>query len=75
VAVRRAAGHAGEVCRRRPGPLRELEVEARHLNPDGTLHGGVIYSLADTAMGAALFSRLEPGEQCAGTFYIQPPRS
>jgi acyl-CoA thioesterase len=59
----------------------ELEVAARHLNPNGTLHGGVIYSVADTAMGAALFSRLDPGEQCAtleikmnyatGTFDIQ----
>ena len=27
----------------------ELEVEAKHLNPNGTLHGGVIYSLADSA--------------------------
>jgi acyl-CoA thioesterase len=43
----------------------ELDVETRHLNPNGTVHGGVIYSVADTAMGAALFSRLEPGEQCA----------
>ena len=43
----------------------ELEVAARHLNPNGTLHGGVIYSVADTAMGAALFSQLDPGEQCA----------
>lgn len=43
----------------------ELRVEAKHLNPNGVLHGGVIYSLADTAMGAALFSRLDPGEQCA----------
>ena len=43
----------------------ELDVERRHLNPNGALHGGVIYSLADTAMGAALFSRLDPGEQCA----------
>ena len=43
----------------------ELEVEAKHLNPNGTLHGGIIYSLADSAMGTALFDRLEPGEQCA----------
>ena len=43
----------------------ELDVGARHLNPNGTLHGGVIYSVADTAMGAALFSQLDPGEQCA----------
>jgi acyl-CoA thioesterase len=42
----------------------ELAVETRHLNPNGILHGGVIYSLADTAMGAALFNLLDPGEQC-----------
>jgi acyl-CoA thioesterase len=42
----------------------ELAVDARHLNPNGLLHGGVVYSLADTAMGAALFSRLDPGETC-----------
>ena len=43
----------------------ELDVEATHLNPHGSRHGGVIYSLADSAMGTALFDRLEPGEQCA----------
>ena len=42
----------------------ELAVEPRHLNPDGTLHGGVAYSLADSAMGAALFAQLGPGEMC-----------
>jgi acyl-CoA thioesterase len=39
-------------------------VDARLLNPNGVLHGGAIYSLADSAMGAALFSQLEPGETC-----------
>jgi acyl-CoA thioesterase len=43
----------------------ELEVGARHLNPNGVLHGGVIYSLADTAMGAALVSLLDGREQCS----------
>ena len=43
----------------------ELDVTPKLLNPNGTLHGGVIYSLADTAMGAALFNQLDPGEQCA----------
>jgi acyl-CoA thioesterase len=42
----------------------ELAVDARLLNPNGVLHGGAIYSLADSAMGAALFSQLEPGETC-----------
>lgn len=36
-----------------------------HLNPNGITHGGVVYTLADTAMGAALVTRLEPGERCA----------
>jgi acyl-CoA thioesterase len=40
-----------------------LDVRPDLLNPHGVLHGGVLYSLADTAMGAALHSRLEPGEQ------------
>ena len=49
-----------------PGRARfELAVEAKHLNPNGVLHGGVIYSLADSAMGAALFAGLAPGEDCA----------
>jgi acyl-CoA thioesterase len=43
----------------------ELEVTPKLLNPNGTLHGGVIYSVADTAMGAALFSQLERGQWCS----------
>ncbi len=42
----------------------ELTVREAHLNPNGVAHGGVIYSLADTAMGAALFSALERGQSC-----------
>jgi acyl-CoA thioesterase len=42
-----------------------LELQGAHLNPNGIVHGGVVYTLADTAMGAALVSRLEPGERCA----------
>ena len=41
----------------------ELAVEAKHLNPNGTLHGGVVYSLADSAMGRALASVLPEGEK------------
>ncbi len=34
-------------------------------NPNKVIHGGAIYSLADTCMGAAVFSLLEKGERCA----------
>jgi acyl-CoA thioesterase len=43
----------------------ELTAESRHLNPHGVVHGGVVYSLVDYAMGGALTSRLTPGERCA----------
>ena len=38
-----------------------LEVTQEHLNPAGTLHGGVLATLVDTAMGLAARSTL--GEQ------------
>lgn len=38
---------------------------ARHFNPQGVAHGGVLYALADTAMGAALYTSLDAGELCA----------
>lgn len=41
-----------------------LTVREDHMNPNGVVHGGVVYSLADTAMGAALFSALDPGQSC-----------
>ena len=43
----------------------ELTAGPRHLNPYGMVHGGVVYSLVDYAMGGALTSRLAPGERCA----------
>jgi len=42
-----------------------LEVNGRLLNPNNVLHGGVIYSMADTGMGHALFTRMEKDELCA----------
>ena len=46
------------------------------LNPNNVLHGGVIYSLADTGMGAAISSVLNEGEKCATIeikiMYIKP---
>jgi acyl-CoA thioesterase len=41
-----------------------IEVKEPHLNPLGVVHGGVIYSLADTGMGGALYSTLDKNERC-----------
>lgn len=40
----------------------ELDAGARHHNPMGTLHGGILCDLADGAMGMAYASTLEDGE-------------
>ena len=42
-----------------------LEVDDRHLNPNGIVHGGVVFSLADTAMGRATMAVLGDGQICA----------
>ena len=42
-----------------------LTVRPELLNPHGTLHGGVMYSLADNGMGAAVYSKLDEQESCA----------
>ena len=42
-----------------------LQVAEHHRNPHGVVHGAVIYALADTGMGAALYPTLAEGEICA----------
>ena len=42
-----------------------LDIDDRHLNPNGVIHGGVIFTLADTAMGKATMSVLREGQICA----------
>ncbi len=42
-----------------------LEAGAQHHNPHAVLHGGVLFSLADSSMGAALYTLLDEGESCA----------
>ena len=49
-----------------PGRSRcSITIADQHRNGTGVAHGGVLFTLADTAMGAALFQMLEPGEICA----------
>jgi uncharacterized protein (TIGR00369 family) len=43
----------------------EFEAGARHTNPMGTLHGGVLCDVADAAMGMAYASTLAEGETFA----------
>ena len=40
----------------------EFEVREEHLNPAGTLHGGVLATLVDTAMGEAVRTTTGEGE-------------
>jgi uncharacterized protein (TIGR00369 family) len=40
----------------------ELDPGLRHYNPLGTVHGGVLSTLLDTAAGCSVHSTLQPGE-------------
>jgi len=55
-----------------------LEVEARHHNPFGTVHGGILCDLADLAMGMAFLTTLGEGEGLATVElkinYLRPVR-
>jgi acyl-CoA thioesterase len=63
----RFVGHVGmRIDETAQGRARcSLELQDFHLNVHGVVHGGVLFTLADTAMGAALFSTLEPDELCS----------
>jgi uncharacterized protein (TIGR00369 family) len=46
-----------------PGRSRfTMHADARHFNPMGTLHGGILCDIADVAMGMAYASTLDEGE-------------
>lgn len=42
----------------------EVDFHSSLTNPNGVLHGGVAFTMADTSMGAALTTVLEAGERC-----------
>lgn len=42
-----------------------LEVRPVHINPHGALHGGVPFTMLDTAMGAAVMTRVPDGHWCS----------
>jgi uncharacterized protein (TIGR00369 family) len=56
----------------------EFEVRDEHLNPAGTLHGGVVATLVDTAMGQAVRTTTREGEVPATSqltvTYLRPGR-
>jgi uncharacterized protein (TIGR00369 family) len=55
-----------------------MEVGAGHLNIQGLVHGGLLATLADTAMGLAVRTRLEPGSRHVtiqlGVQFLSPGR-
>jgi acyl-CoA thioesterase len=42
-----------------------LKIVDKHRNPHGVAHGAVLYALADTGMGAALYPTLNSTQICA----------
>lgn len=44
--------------------LCHIDITSLFLNPNGVVHGAVIYALADTGMGGALVSILDQDELC-----------
>ena len=61
------AGHVGmEILHSADGhSSSRLQVRAQHFNNHGVVHGGALFTLVDTAMGAALYTQLAPDELCA----------
>ena len=43
----------------------EVELEPRHMSVAQRVHGGVLFTMLDTAMGRAVISRLPSGRGCA----------
>ena len=56
----------------------EVQTGEQHFNPQGVVHGGLAFALADTGTGSALWTLLERGEGCATIemkiSYLKPPQ-
>ena len=53
----------------------EIEVDERHLNPAGAVHGGLLATLVDTTMGAAVRSTTDgesPATSQLTVTYLRP---
>ena len=52
-----------------------VKVDERHLNPAGTVHGGMLATLVDTTMGAAIRSAIDdevPATSQLSITYLRP---
>ncbi len=53
-----------------------LQIRPEHINPHGALHGGIPYTMLDTAMGAAVMTKVPDGHWCSTidihTRYLRP---
>lgn len=45
--------------------IARVELGAHHLNPNGVVHGAVLFALVDTAMGKATMQVVDEGNYCA----------
>jgi acyl-CoA thioesterase len=56
----------------------EVQTGQQHVNPQGVMHGGLAFALADTGTGSALWTLLGRGEACATVemkiSYLKPPK-
>jgi uncharacterized protein (TIGR00369 family) len=58
----------------------EVHAEEHHLNPGGTVHGGVVYTLVDVSMAEALRTTTSEGDERPVTIeikvnYLEPAKA